>query len=263
MRNIALLDGDMYVYKACAAVEEEIHWGGGLVTLHSYSDKALEAFDTQLTFIKNMFAEETLGDSFDEIRMCFSGSGKRFRNDILESYKENRKSVRKPLCYGDVKDYIEEVYSCFEEKNLEGDDLLGILATSTAEGPDTRLVMVSGDKDMLTVPAWYLDTTRGELHKPDTERSHYRHMYQTLIGDQTDGYSGCPGVGPKKADAALSDPKLGVTLWERVVKTYEKFNLTERDALIQARIAYILRSGDYNWDTGKVRLWNPEYPEVS
>lgn len=260
MHNIAILDGDLYVFKACSAVEEEVDWGDGLVTLYSYKDKALHAFDTQLTFIKNAFAEETLGESFDDIWVCFSGKGPRFRNNVFPDYKANRKECRKPLCYYDVVEHIKSTYNVFQEETLEGDDLLGLLAT---EPTDDRRVMVSGDKDLLTIPAWFLNTTGGCLHVPDQTRAEYNFMYQTLIGDQTDGYPGCPGIGPKKAEAFLKDSKYGETLWERVVKGYERYNLSENDAIIQARVARILRYGEYNWSTKQVALWNPPIPEVS
>lgn len=260
MHNIAILDGDLYVFKACSAVEEEVDWGDGLVTLYSYKDKALHAFDTQLTFIKNAFAEETLGESFDDIWVCFSGKGPRFRNNVFPDYKANRKECRKPLCYYDVVEHIKSTYNVFQEETLEGDDLLGLLAT---EPTDDRRVMVSGDKDLLTIPAWFLNTTGGCLHTPDPVRAEYNFMYQTLIGDQTDGYPGCPGIGPKKAEAFLKDSKYGETLWERVVNGYERYNLSENDAIIQARVARILRYGEYNWSTKQVTLWNPPIPEVS
>lgn len=257
MHNIAILDGDLYVFKACSAVEEEVDWGDGLVTLYSYKDKALHAFDTQLTFIKNVFAEETLGESFDDIWVCFSGKGPRFRNNVFPDYKANRKECRKPLCYYDVVEHIKSTYNVFQEETLEGDDLLGLLAT---EPTDDRRVMVSGDKDLLTIPAWFLNTTGDCLHAPDQTRAEYNFMYQTLIGDQTDGYPGCPGIGPKKAEAFLKDSKYGETLWERVVKGYERYNLSENDAIIQARVARILRYGEYNWSTKQVALWNPPIP---
>ncbi len=43
--------------------------------------------------------------------------------------------------------------------------------------------------------------------------------------------------------------------WELVVKAYEKQGLFEHDALQQARVARILRHGDYNMSTGEVKQW--------
>lgn len=85
-------------------------------------------------------------------------------------------------------------------------------------------------------------------------------MSQTLSGDATDGYKGCPGVGPKRAADILGEPGRHELpeLWERVVKAYEKAKLTEDDALVQARCARILRHTDYNLDTGEISLWTPK-----
>ena len=38
-------------------------------------------------------------------------------------------------------------------------------------------------------------------------------------------------------------------------RTYQAKGLTEEDALVQARCAFILRHGHY--DDGRVHLWNP------
>ena len=75
-----------------------------------------------------------------------------------------------------------------------------------------------------------------------------------------DGYSGCPGIGPKRAarilDGVFGDPG-GPGDWDAVVKTYVKAGLSEEEALVQARVARILRWGEYDRKKGKVKLWNP------
>tara|TARA_R100000700_G_C3130555_1_gene115965 strand:- start:592 stop:885 length:294 start_codon:yes stop_codon:yes gene_type:complete len=82
--------------------------------------------------------------------------------------------------------------------------------------------------------------------------ANYMHLYQTLVGDATDNYKGCPGVGPKKATEILEEPT-----WDSVVKAFEKAGLTEEDALVQARVARILRADDYNFHKEEVILWQP------
>lgn len=81
-------------------------------------------------------------------------------------------------------------------------------------------------------------------------------MFQTLCGDSTDGYKGCPSVGAKTAEKILDVPT--GDMWSEVLATYEKKGLTYEDALIQARIARILRGDEYNLDTGEMNLWTPE-----
>ena len=35
--------------------------------------------------------------------------------------------------------------------------------------------------------------------------------------------------------------------------------LTKEDALLQARLAYILQHGDYNFKSKKIKMWKPKY----
>ena len=90
------------------------------------------------------------------------------------------------------------------------------------------------------------------------EQADRTHLTQALTGDITDGYSGCPGIGPKTAIKVLKEGD-----WIEVVAAYEKVGLTEEDALIQARVARILRHGEYNKKTKEVKLWTPECHEMT
>ena len=93
-------------------------------------------------------------------------------------------------------------------------------------------------------------------------------MMQTLTGDTTDGYTGCPGIGPKTAEkilqAALAEgtteanpAQLREIYWQHVVKAYAKAGLSEEEALTQARVARICRNSDYDFKTKQVILWSP------
>jgi DNA polymerase-1 len=46
-------------------------------------------------------------------------------------------------------------------------------------------------------------------------------------------------------------------MWTEVVKAFESKGLTEEDALRNARLAYILRDGDWNTTSQEVRQWTP------
>ena len=50
--------------------------------------------------------------------------------------------------------------------------------------------------------------------------------------------------------------KKGYT-WDTVVGAFEKAGQTEEDALVNARLAYILQHKDYDNDTKKINLWKP------
>lgn len=245
-----LIDGDMCLYKACAAVEREVRWDEDNHVLFSHASEAAEAFDRIIYGY-----QEALGDA--EVAVAFSGN-RNFRHGLVGDYKAGRS--RKPLCYARV---LEEcTWPWWRVDCLEGDDLLGIWAT---QGKLTNPVIISDDKDMKTIPGKLY--RMGELETISEQAADYWWMYQTLTGDPTDGYQGIPGIGPKKAEAILHEALdgygsmgIGKTIgymWPAVVAAYEKAGLTVDDALTQARLSRILRASD--WDSAKqeVILWEP------
>jgi DNA polymerase-1 len=131
---------------------------------------------------------------------------------------------------------------------------MGIFATwSKLKG---EKVIVSIDKDMKTIPGLY--SRDGEtIVEVSEDEADYWHLFQTLTGDQTDGYSGCPGIGPKKAEAILQHPDNQDDLWGVVVRTFVKAGLNEDEALVQARVARILRASDYDFEKKEPILWTP------
>lgn len=239
MKRTLLIDGDIIVYRYASTVEQEVDWGDDVWSL--WSD-AKEAKQLILQYLEHL-VEMTAADDFI---FCFSDKDN-FRKTILPTYKSNRKGKRKPVCYKGVKSWIESKYESITMPNLEGDDVMGILATS---GKYEETVIVSEDKDMKTIPG--LLWRNAELEDISEEDADYFHLYQTLVGDTTDGYSGLKGVGDKKATALLETPT-----WETVVTAYEKAGHTEEDALVQARVARILRASDYNAKKQEPILWTP------
>lgn len=161
------------------------------------------------------------------------------------------------MCYGAIKDYIKERYNTFERPDLEGDDVLGILATSDKIIKGEK-VIVSLDKDLKTIPALICDMRSFEIQKITEAEADYMHMYQTLTGDTTDGYSGCPSVGPKIAERLLAETdRTYETMWPVVVEQYKRKGLSEDVALTMARVARICRRDDYDFKKREVILWEP------
>ena len=83
-------------------------------------------------------------------------------------------------------------------------------------------------------------------------------MLQTLMGDRTDGITGIPKIGPKKAENILGMVSSDLpSLWSTVVSAYENAGLTIDDALKTARLTRILRAEDYDKSNMEIRLWHP------
>lgn len=240
MHRTLLIDGDIVVYQYSSTVEHEVDWGNDVWSL--WAD-AKEAQQLILQYI-DILVDETAADDFI---FCFSDKDN-FRKDIDSNYKSNRKGKRKPVCYKALKQWITDEYKTETWDRLEADDVMGIMATSTMlEG---EKVIVSEDKDLKTIPG--LLWRSGEMLNISQEEADYNHLYQTLVGDATDGYPGLRGVGDKRATELLKTPT-----WETVVKAFEKAGQTEEDALVQARLARILRASDYNFEFDQPIIWSP------
>jgi DNA polymerase-1 len=121
---------------------------------------------------------------------------------------------------------------------------MGIYAT---EHPGN--IIVSPDKDMRQIPGKLFDMK--ETVTIDPEEGRRWHLIQSLAGDQTDGYSGCPGIGIKRAVTLFEE---GGYNWDVVVKAFADKDLGEDVALMNAQLAKILTNKDYD---GQVIPWTP------
>ncbi len=88
-----------------------------------------------------------------------------------------------------------------------------------------------------------------EITKEEGDRWH---LIQTMAGDQTDGYSGVPGIGIKRAAALLDEH--GDT-WKTVVDAFADKGLDESVALQNARLAKILQAENYDFTNQTIKLW--------
>lgn len=245
-KQTVLIDADITAYQVCSSVELEWDWGDDIWSLVTDFKEVKRSFEEAIDKI----VETT---EADDVILCYT-SPDNFRQDILPSYKGNRKATRKPMNLADLREWTKEKYEVATLPRLEGDDCLGILA-----GLKPNSFVYSADKDMKTLPVRLWSQDDRLAYKNSEVIADWYWMSQTLSGDATDGYKGCPGIGPKRAADILGEPGRHdlPELWEQVVKAYEKAKLTEDDALVQARCARILRHTDYNLDTGEITLWTP------
>jgi DNA polymerase-1 len=280
--TVLLLDADIFCFQICAAVEREIDWGDDLWTLHSDHQEAVQRLEAEVEYLM-----EKLDAS--EVVLCFT-DGENFRKSVYPQYKTNRKDTRKPLAYRALVDHCKETYETFTRPNLEADDVLGILATWRKFKPGMKKVIVSEDKDLKTIQgAWLFNPAKDDepyLNDPDEAYRYF--LEQTLTGDMTDGYPGCPGIGAETAKALLAEPygweqyehtfKSGPrkdqtemrwrkcevgSVWEAIVAQYVKAGLTEEDAITQARCARILHASDYDFKKKEPILWQPPSSDSS
>lgn len=249
MTTRLLIDADIAIYKATTANEVPINWEGDLWTLHCDLSKVKCDIDD---FVENIMEQAKA----DHVTMCISHQNN-FRKMLNPEYKANRKATRKPMCFVPAKEYVMKNYHYEIQPWLEADDVIGILATY--DNGEERIV-VSEDKDLLTIPGMHWDIKNQTLWEQDKDTADYLFYKQALTGDSVDNYQGCPGIGPKKAEKILNEcedfgfePK---HVWKAIVTAYENAGLNEDDALLQARMARILRHGEYVMS--EPIYWSPE-----
>lgn len=240
-----LFDADIIAFKAAAATEQPINWGDGIWTLHGYEQ---DVIDHAMSYM------QSVADKLDtqDVLLFLTGANN-WRKDILPSYKSNRKDTRKPLMLPFIRQFMVDNLGATIVDTFEADDLLGIEATSTAD-----CIIVSEDKDLKTIPAMVYNPQKDDepVLIPEFTAA-WNHMFQTLTGDSTDGYSGCPKVGPVAAKKILQDIDQVEDLWPAVVAAFKKQNLSEEVALQQAQVARICHASDFDKETGKVIPWTP------
>ena len=275
-KRLLLLDADIFAFQAASYCEHTVEWTTGLWTLHAEPEAALaKAINNIEELIEKLEA--------DAVICCFTDKSN-WRYEAMSTYKENRKSVRKPMCLQYVKDKLAEHYEAMIRPSLEADDLMGILSTWDNFRPEYEKVIVSADKDMQTIPTLLFNPQKDiDIRTITKDEADFFWHCQALAGDATDGYGGCIGVGMETAKALLTEgvkweqyehtfktgARKGLTelrwqkvpakdWWETVVSCYAKAGQSEQIALENARVSRICRYGDYDMKNKKVVLWIKE-----
>nr|WP_294850051.1 hypothetical protein [uncultured Sphingomonas sp.] len=272
MKRVLLIDADIIAYQCSASNEENIDWGDGVVSHEADFEAACKsARETVENLVTKLKADEAI--------ICLSDDFRSFRKeDVYPLYKSNRKETVRPEHLYDLKEWLGQEYKTATRARLEADDVMGILST---EPNNEERIIVSADKDMQTIPGFLFNPNKPELKIRSiapAEATRFM-LWQAICGDQTDGYPGCPGDGPKAADRLLagtgwerythtfkSGPrkgleeerwreKEGMGVWPAIVSAYEKAGLTEQDAVVQVNCARILKHSDV--DGNRVIPWSP------
>ena len=233
-----LIDADYVVYKCCAAAETEVDYGDDVIVVTSRFSDALAAVKRDLKKISEKFWDPSL--------ILFFSDSVNFRKTIYTEYKGHRQR-KKPCGYKRVINALREEFEVIVMPTLEADDALGIYATQ-----HPGCTICSPDKDMRQIPGQLYDMN--EVTTITEEEGDHWHLIQSLAGDQTDGYSGCPGLGVKRAISLFEEQGYN---WKTVVDAFAAKDLGEDVALMNARLARILRTTDYDHTNRRPILWCP------
>lgn len=286
LRDLVILhDADWLVHNASSAVTKVIEWEDGILEAYADLDEAKQVF---LGWVNRIHGARKAWA--DAVPIMTFTDAVNWRKTILPTYKSNRAGTAKPLAYWKLKEWVQENYECFQRPTLEGDDCMGILSTAPRLVQAKKAIIASPDKDFNTIPGefFWIDTygNKHEFKVVSEKEADEWHMLQTLMGDATDGYTGCPGIGETVAREFLKEPYMvyqeerilksgprkgesdfiwkkralnpDETLWDAVVALFVKAGFDEEYALTQARVARICRATDFNLKTKEVIPWTPE-----
>ena len=186
----ALIDADIEIYRAAAVAQHTVDFddGDGPTVLLNM-ERAQEEFRANIRqLLQSCRAKQAL--------LCFTDRSKPkapFRYRLTTTYKAQRSGI-KPELHDPLIDWVKQNFKWRIMPGLEGDDVMAILAGS--EGRN-RLIIVSIDKDMITVPCRLYVPGKGwerpRVISPET--ADYNWMFQTLTGDSVDNYGGARGIG--------------------------------------------------------------------
>lgn len=240
-----LVDADILCYQLACVHEIAYVWD------HVNTSKVINRYQAQLgidTFIRSLLRSTEVS----EATFCFT-SAPNYRYEVLPTYKHHRKHKEKPILLGELREYIARKYRTKTKPRLEADDVMGILATISPG----KYIIASIDKDLLQIPGLHYNWKTEDLKEISPEEADFFFYRQVLMGDPSDGYKGCPGIGQKKSLSILEDVEPD-DYWDVIVKTYESKGLTEEDALVQARVARILRKTEWDFENNVHKLWEPK-----
>jgi len=241
----ALIDSDSLIYKHASLNQEVTEWDEDTVTITTDLESAIVGLDRNIADI----VEAVDADDY----LCILSPRKTFRYDLLPSYKGNRKPPKYPLqLLKPLRRHLTNALKSHTPTYVEADDYC---VWKMYEEPN-EWVLCHIDKDLNQAVGAHYNYRNLNTYKVKQDEADYVFYMQILTGDTSDGYKGCPGIGPKKAEKILQTLDLTnkKEVWEAIIETYETKDLTEEDALVQARVARMLRPSEYNGDD-IIKLW--------
>jgi DNA polymerase-1 len=224
LKEVYLIDGSAYIYRAYHAIKPLTN-AGGLPT------HAVFGFTNILRSLIKKKEPKFIAVAWDT-------RGPVFRHRISADYKANRPPMPEDLV--PQIPYIHKIVDAYnllsmEHEDLEADDLIASACSQLVE-QGCRVVIVSGDKDLLQlvsdkVTMW--DPMNNKLMDVAAVEKKYglgpQQLldYFSLTGDSADNVRGVPGVGPKTAQKLIHEHGSLEGLYE-AVDSLKKSKMKER-----------------------------------
>lgn len=258
--TLVLIDGHSNVHKAYHAIKQPLTNSRG------------EPTGAVFGFI-NIFMRLHRDLKFKHVVVVFDPPGPTFRDEMFTDYKATREKTPDDLIAQDrrIRDLLRILgVPMVELPGFEADDVLAALALRAVESGGEALVC-STDKDLLQVVRPGIKVWREHLQKTELldEKGVFEKLgitpsqvpaYLGLIGDTADNIPGVPGIGPKTAQALLSEygtieailaaaPAMAKPkYWEKIRENADNARLSERLATLNYDCINTLDWDACRWD---------------
>ncbi len=267
MKKLLLIDGNAIVHRAYHALPPLTAPDGTVIN-------AMYGFFSMFFTVVSDLKPEYVIVSFDISKPTY-------RQSLYAGYHEHRPKMEDGLAtqFELLREALEKMnISIFAVEGFEADDVIGTLATQVArisnfqfpisnkkqnnslETGNSRLetIILTGDRDLLQLvdshtkvlmPVVGVKTTLLHDEKSVEEKYGVKPSqfvdYKALIGDQSDGYPGVTGIGPKTASTLLQKFGTFEYLYEHLgelpPKIAEKLATDAEQAALAKKLATILR----------------------
>jgi DNA polymerase I len=202
-----LVDGYGLIFRAYHALQATMSTSSGEVTNAVYG-------------FASMFLNVLNSQKPQHVIVALEG-GRTFRHDAYEGYKATRAAFPDDLRHQvtRIRQFIDALNVPIQEREgYEADDVIGSLAAHCSRDLGLRVIVVTGDTDLLQLVDDHVDVFLPgarrfeDLRRFDREAVIERYTfgpeyvpdYKALVGDTSDNIPGVPGIGEKTAKALIT-----------------------------------------------------------
>ncbi len=257
-KRVALIDGDVIVYRAGYAAQKSKHTvldldGDTLASfdkkgdandyceLMSISGSVMPRIETEILplgheevemIVDTMILNIISGSESTEYQVFLSGASN-FRNEVatIKGYKATRKNNVKPVHYDYIREHIEESHPTTMSDGAEADDYLAfnqypqfLRSKESRRKSDCESVICTIDKDLRTVPGHHYNIVKQILDWVSPKDANRFFATQLLTGDNADNI---PGISFLSGGKKRIGPKTALKIIEGC-NTIEELDIAVR-----------------------------------
>ncbi len=267
MEELILIDGNSLLFKAFYATS---YTGNYMVNRNGIPTNGVYGFARMV--------EKIISTNPKYVIVAFDYGKKTFRNELLDTYKAQRKETPQELVpqFALAREYLTaHNITWYEVEGYEGDDIIGTLV-DFGEKNNLKVSVYTGDKDanqLISPQTTIYRTVKGvtelDIYNEETLLDKYGlkpdqfRDFLGLMGDSSDNIPGIKGVGEKTALKLLHQYGTIEGLQEHQDelkgKMGEKIRAGMEDALMSKKVATILRDIPLDEDLEKATYQGYDY----